>query len=56
MGTGLRSNVAFIGESQKEMCERLEELRDFGNWRKVTSNTPEKALENYWEAQRWENR
>lgn len=52
MEIGLRSIMAFLGESQKEMCERLEELRDFGNWRKVTSNTPEKPLENRWEAQR----
>jgi hypothetical protein len=46
METGLRSNVPFLGELQKEMCERLKELRDFGNYGELTLSTPEKALEN----------
>jgi hypothetical protein len=46
MEIGLKSNVPFLGESQKEMCERLKELRDFGNYGGVKSSTPEKALEN----------
>lgn len=56
MEAGLRGNVSFLGELQKEMRERLKELRDFGNYREVISSTPEKALKNYWEAQRWEDR
>jgi hypothetical protein len=46
MGSGLRSNMSFLGESQKEMCERLKELRDFGNHGELTLSTPEKALKN----------
>lgn len=48
MEIGLRSNVPFLGESQKEMCERLKELRDFGNYGGVKSSTPEKVLEKLW--------
>jgi hypothetical protein len=46
MESGLRSNVPFLGELQKGMCERLEESRDFGNYGELTLSTPEEALKN----------
>jgi hypothetical protein len=50
MEIGLVSILPFLGESQKEMCKRLEELQDFRNCEEVISNMPEKALENYRDA------
>ena len=43
----LRNTVPFLGDTKKGMCERLEELRDFGNCGEVMLNLPEEALENY---------